>query len=113
MDPVGFALENYDATGRWRKSEEGQPIDATGSFPGGAEFDGVSGLEKALLERPTLFVGTLVEKLLTYSLGRVVEHYDAPAVRKIVREARSEDFRSSSLILGIVKSKPFQMRRSL
>ena len=113
MDPVGFALENYDATGRWRKSEGGQPIDATGSFPGGAEFDGVSGLEKALLERPILFVGTLVEKLLTYSLGRVVKHYDAPAVRKIVRDSRSEGFRFSSLILGIAKSKPFQMRRSL
>ena len=113
MDPVGFALENYDAVGRWRKTESEQPIDAAGSFPGGARFEGVSGLEKALLHRQDMFVGTLVEKLLTYSLGRVVENYDAPAVRKIVRDARSQDSRFSSLILGIANSKPFQMRRSL
>ena len=112
MDPVGFALENYDAVGRWRESEDDQPIDASGNFPGGARFEGVSGLEKALLDRPEMFVGTLLEKLLTYSLGRVVEYYDAPAVRKIVRDARPEGFRFSSLILGIAKSKPFQMRRS-
>ena len=113
MDPVGFALENYDAVGRWRVSEDEQAIDASGSFPGGARFEGVSGLEKALLDRPEMFVGTVVEKLLTYSLGRVVEHYDAPAVRKIVRDSRSEGFRFSSLVLGIAESKPFQMRRSL
>ena len=113
MDPLGFSLENYDAVGQWRKSEDEQPIDASGNFPGGARFDGVAGLEKALLDRPEMFVGTLAEKLLTYSLGRVVEYYDAPAVRKIVRDARSEGFRFSSLILGIAKSKPFQMRRSL
>ncbi len=112
MDPVGFSLENFDAIGRWRQSEDGQRIDATGSFPGGAEFDGVSGLEHALLDRSDLFVGTLVEKLMTYSLGRGVEHFDAPAVRRIVRESRDEDFRFSSLVLGIVRSQPFQMRRS-
>ena len=113
MDPLGFALENYDAVGRWRRSESGAPIDATGNFPGGPEFKGVAGLEHALLKRPDLFVGTLVEKLLTYALGRVVEHYDAPAVRKIVRDSRSEGFRFSSLILGIANSEPFQARRSL
>ena len=113
MDPVGFSLENFDAIGRWRQSEDEQPIDASGSLPSGAEFKGVSGLEKALLNPPDMFVGTMVEKLLTYSLGRVVEYYDAPAVRKIVRDARSEGFRFSSLIVGITKSKPFQMRRSL
>ena len=113
MDPVGFSLENYDAVGRWRVSEDEQAIDVSGNFPGGARFEGVSGLEKALLDRPEMFVGTFVEKLLTYSLGRVVEHYDAPAVRKIVRDSRSEGFRFSSLILGIAESKPFQMRRSL
>ena len=112
MDPLGFALENYDAVGRWRESDGGQPIDATGNFPGGAPFRGVSGLEKALLDRPELFVGALIEKLLVYSLGRVVEHHDAPAVRKIMRDSRSEDFRFSSLVLGIAKSDPFQMRRS-
>ena len=113
MDPLGFALEHYDAIGRWRKFEAEQPVDATGSFPGGQEFDGVSGLERAILDRPELFVGTLVEKLLIYSLGRVVEYYDAPAVRKIVRDARPDGFRFSSLILGVAQSKPFQMRRSL
>ena len=113
MDPLGFSLENYDAVGRWREAEAEQPIDASGNFPGGARFKGVSGLEKALIDRPDMFVGTLVEKLLTYSLGRVVEHYDAPAVRKIVQDGRPERFRFSSLIIGITKSKPFQMRRSL
>ena len=112
MDPVGFSLENYDAVGRWRGSEAEQPIDAAGSLPGGASFVGVAGLEKALLDRPELFVGTLAEKLLTYSLGRVLEHYDAPAVRKIVRDSRFNEFRFSSLILGVVNSQPFQMRRS-
>ncbi len=112
MDPVGFSLENYDAVGRWRNFEADQPIDAAGAFPGGGEFDGAEGLEKALIKKPELFVSTLVEKLLTYSLGRVVEYYDAPSVRKIVRDASAEDYRFSSIILGIVESKPFQMRRS-
>ena len=84
MDPVGFALENFDAVGRWRETEAGQPIDASGGFPDGSEFVGVSGLEQALLDRPELFVRTLTEKLLTFALGRGVEYYDAPAIRKIV-----------------------------
>lgn len=112
MDPLGFALENFDAVGRWRQTDAGRPIDATGSFPGGERFDGVAGLERALLERPELFVGTLVEKLLTYALGRVVEPDDAPAVRRVVREARSDGYRFSRVILGIVESEPFRMRRS-
>jgi hypothetical protein len=112
MDPVGFALENYDAVGRWRTVEDGKRIDVSGSLPDGSHFEGVNGLQKALLSRPEAFATTLTEKLLTYSLGRGVEYYDAPAVRKIVQEARSNDFRFSSLIVGIVKSTPFQMRRS-
>jgi hypothetical protein len=112
MDPVGFSLENFDAIGRWRDTEDSQPIDATGNFPGGAAFDGVAGLEQALLARSDLFVGTLVEKLMTYSLGRGVEYFDAPAVRRIVRDSSRQEFRFSSLILGIVRSQPFQMRRS-
>lgn len=112
MDPVGLSLENFDAVGRWRTVEAGIPVDASGGLPDGSQFVGVSGLEQALLNRPELFVGTLVEKLLTYALGRGVEYYDAPAVRRIVGEARAEDFRFSSLILGIVNSTPFQMRRS-
>ena len=90
MDPVGFSLENYDAVGRWRTVEEGKPIDASGGLPDGSKFEGVAGLQQALLSRPELFVTTFTEKLLTYALGRGVEYYDAPAVRKIVREARSQ-----------------------
>jgi hypothetical protein len=112
MDPVGFALENFDAVGRWRAMEEGKPLDATGGLPDGSRFEGVDGLEHALLKRPELFVGTLTEKLLTFALGRGMESYDAPAVRKIVRDARATDYRFSSLILGIVTSTPFQMRKS-
>jgi hypothetical protein len=112
MDPVGFSLENFDAVGRWRTSEEGRPADATGGLPDGSRFNGVTGLERALLKRPELFVGTLAEKLLTYALGRGVETYDAPAIRKIVRDARARDYRFSSLIVGIATSTPFQMRRS-
>lgn len=112
MDPVGFALENFDAVGRWRTVEEGKPTDATGGLPDGSEFSGVAGLEHALLNRPDLFVSTMAEKLLTFALGRGVESFDAPAVRKIVRDARADDYRFSSLILGIASSTPFQMRKS-
>jgi hypothetical protein len=112
MDPAGFALENFDAVGRWRGTDAGQPIDASGGLPDGSEFTGVSGLEQALLDRPELFVRTLAEKLLTFALGRGVEFYDAPAVREIVRDARDDNYRFSRLITGIVQSTPFQMRRS-
>jgi len=112
MDPVGFSLENYDAVGRWRTTDEDSPIDASGNLPDGGKFKGASGLRQALLSRPELFVGTLTEKLLTYGLGRGLESYDEPAVRKIVRDAHANDYRFSSLILGIVNSTPFQMRRS-
>jgi hypothetical protein len=111
MDPVGFALENYDAVGRWRTVEDAVPIDASGGLPDGSKFEGVSGLQQALLKRPELFATTFSEKLLTYALGRGVEYYDAPALRKIVRESGTADFRFSSFILGIVNSTPFQMRR--
>jgi len=113
MDPVGFSLENFDAVGRLRTLEEGQPIDASGGLPDGSRFTGVSGLEQGLLQRPEVFVGTLTEKLLTFALGRGVEYYDAPAVRKIVRQAKGDDFRFTSIILGIVNSAPFTMRNSL
>ena len=113
MDPVGFSLENFDAIGRWRTFEEGVPIDASGGLPDGSTFTGVSGLEEGLRNRPELFVGALTEKLLTFALGRGIETYDAPAVRRIVREARAQDYRFSSIILGIVNSTPFTMRRAL
>jgi len=112
MDPVGFALENYDAVGRWRNVDGVTPVDAGGSLPDGSKFSGVRGLEKALLGRPDIFAGTVTEKLLTYALGRGVEYYDAPAVRKIVADARGSEFRFSSFIVGITRSTPFQMRRS-
>jgi len=112
MDPIGFSLENYDAVGRYRAAEDGKPIDASGGLPDGSTFDGVTGLQQALLTRPELFVGTVTEKMLTYALGRGVEYYDAPSVRKILAETRTNDFRFSSLILGVVNSTPFQMRRS-
>lgn len=112
MDPVGFALEKFDAVGRWRTADDGVPVDATGSLPDGANFDGAPGLQRALLSRPDLFVSTLAEKLLTYASGRGLEYYDAPAIRAIVRDAGRNDYRFSAVILGIVKSAPFQMRSS-
>jgi hypothetical protein len=112
MDPIGLSLEKFDAVGRRRTVEAGIPIDASGSFPDGSKFADVDGLEAALLRRPELFVGAFAEKLLTYASGRGVEYYDAPAVRTIVRQARSRDFRLFSIILGVVHSQPFQMRTS-
>jgi mono/diheme cytochrome c family protein len=112
IDPVGFALENFDAVGRWRATEEGKPVDSSGGLPDGSKFDGVSGLESALLRRPEVFVGSLTEKLLTFALGRGVETYDGPAVRKVVRDAKAADYRFSAIIEGIVTSTPFQMRMS-
>ena len=113
IDPVGFALENFDALGRWRDQEgDNGVIDVSGGLPGVGALVGVDGLEDGLLSRSDLFVGRLTEKLLTFALGRGVEYYDAPAVRAIVRGAEAEDYRFSSLILGIVKSVPFQMRNS-
>jgi hypothetical protein len=113
MDPIGFSLENFDAIGRWRAFEDGSPIDATGGLPDGSKFSGVSGLEEGLLKSPELFAGTMTEKLLTFALGRGVETYDAPAVRAILREAQANDYRFSTIILGIVNSTPFTMRKAL
>ncbi len=113
MDPLGFALENFDGVGRWRTtSEAGTPIDAAGTLADGTEVDGPASLRQALLNRKEDFVTTVTEKLLTYALGRGVEYYDGPAVRRIVRDAAASDYRWSSLVLGIVESTPFQMRRS-
>jgi hypothetical protein len=113
IDPVGFTLENFDAVGRWRDNEgDSGPIDVSGTLPGLGDVNGVADLEEALLRRPELFAATLTEKLLTFALGRGVEYYDAPAVRKILREAQPGGYHFSSLILGIVNSAPFQMRRS-
>jgi len=112
IDPIGLSLEKFDAVGRRRTVEGGAPIDASGGLPDGSRFADVDGLEAALLRRPELFVSAFTEKLLTYASGRGVEYYDAPAVRTIVRQARSQNFRISSIVLGVVKSQPFQMRMS-
>ncbi len=116
IDPLGFALENFDAVGRWRAHEDGAetPIDASGALPDGARFDGPAAFRDALLREPwaTEFATTVTEKLLTYALGRGLEHYDAPAVRRILRDAAPDGYRWSSLILGIVESVPFQMQRA-
>ena len=113
IDPVGFALENYDALGRWRDYEgDTASIDVSGGLPGVGEFHGVDGLEAGLLSRADLFAGTVTEKLLTFALGRGVEHYDAPAIRRILRDTEPGGYRLSSLVVEVVKSVPFQMRRS-
>jgi hypothetical protein len=112
MDPVGFALENYDAVGRWRNFDGDLPIDTVGILPDGFDVSSVADLEAAIVRRPEMFVGTLTEKLMTYALGRGVEHYDQPAIRKIVRAAAENDYRISSVVIGIVESQPFQMRMS-
>jgi mono/diheme cytochrome c family protein len=113
MDPAGLSMEHFDAIGRWRaRTEAGTAVDASGGLPDGSTFDGMDGLRRALLNRPELFVSTLTEKLLTYALGRGLEYYDAPTVRAIAKDARLNDYKFSSLVLGIVTSSPFQMRRS-
>jgi hypothetical protein len=93
--------------------EDGLPIDATGGLPDGSKFNSVAGLETGLLKRPDIFVSTLTEKLMTFALGRGVESYDAPAVRKIVHDAESNNYRFSAIILGIVNSPPFTMKKTL
>lgn len=110
MDPVGFALENFDAVGRWRTEEDHKTVDASGGLADGSKFEGVAGLERALLARPELFAGTFTEKLLTFALGRGVEPSDAPALRSIVRHAQADHYRFSALVVGLVNSVPFQQR---
>ena len=112
MDPLGLSLENFDAVGKWRTlGESSASIDASGVFPDGSKFQGVDGLKQMLLQSDR-FVPTVSEKLLTYALGRGLEYYDAPAVRAIVRNAARDDYRFSSLIAGVVQSRPFTMRRA-
>jgi len=113
MDPIGLSLENFDAVGAWRSRDGGtlgSPIVATGELLDGTKVDGVVTLRKALLRQPELFVGTVTEKLLTYALSRGLAHYDMPAVRKIVRDAAANNYRFSSIVLGVVSSTPFQQR---
>ncbi len=110
MDPLGFALENFDAVGAWRTRDAGAPIDASGQLTDGTPVDGVVTLRQGLLKRPEVFVGTVTEKLLTYALGRGLAYFDEPSVRRIVRQAAPQNYRFSSLIFGIVNSTPFTSR---
>ncbi len=113
LDPLGFGMEHFDAVGAWRDTEgPNLPVDATGALPGGARFDGPRELREALLRRPESFVRVVAERLLTYALGRGVEHYDLPAVRAVARAAAEDDYRFSALVMRIVESVPFQMRRT-
>jgi Protein of unknown function (DUF1592)/Protein of unknown function (DUF1588)/Protein of unknown function (DUF1585)/Protein of unknown function (DUF1595) len=119
MDPLGFALENFDATGKWRVVESTgpadktrNPIDASGQLGDGTQFDGAKGLRRVLLEHSDEFVYRMTERLLTYALGRGSDWYDAPAIRAAVNGAKKDDYRFSSLLMGIVQSAPFQMRLS-
>jgi hypothetical protein len=113
MDPLGLSLENFDAVGKWRTlGESSAPIDASGQLPDGTAFTGPAGLRSALL-RSDRFVATFTEKMMTYALGRGLEHYDAPAVRAILRDVARDDYKVSSLVVGIVQSTPFRMRRAM
>ena len=112
MDPIGFAMENFDGIGRWRVREDGRAIDASGTLFTGAKLDGVNGLRQELSRRPDVFVGVLTERMLTYAVGRGLEYYDMPAVRTIVRDARTSRYRFSSIVLGVARSVPFQMKET-
>jgi hypothetical protein len=113
IDPLGFALENFDVIGGWRTIDEaGRPVDASGTTAGGKKIDGLAGLRSALLDEPQQFPRTVTEKLMAYALGRRLEYYDRPAVRKIVRDAAAQNYRWSALIAGIAKSPTFLMRAS-
>jgi len=112
MDPLGFSLENFDALGKWRTVSDGTPIDASGSLPDGSRFQGVTGLRGLLVSHRDDFVRTFTEKLLAYAVGRGLESYDLPAVRRIASAAAADDHRWSSIIIGIVQSTPFAMSTS-
>jgi hypothetical protein len=110
MDPIGLALENFDAIGRWRSSDEGVAIDASGQLVDGTAIAGPTGLRNAMLARGDVFVAAMTEKLLMYGLGRETKYYDMPTVRAVMRGAAKNRYRLSDLVLGIVKSPAFQMR---
>jgi Protein of unknown function (DUF1592)/Protein of unknown function (DUF1588)/Protein of unknown function (DUF1585)/Protein of unknown function (DUF1595) len=110
MDPIGFALENFDAVGSWRAADHGIPIDASGQLADGSKIDGVIGLRNAIVARPEVFASTFTEKLLTYALGRGLDYRDMPTVRAIVRNAARDNYRFSAFITGVVHSVPFRMR---
>ena len=111
MDPIGFAMEQFDAIGRFRtRDARGNAIDASGQLASGQPIDGITGLREALVERPEFFVHTFAEKMLTYAIGRGLEYYDMPTVRTIVDNAADDDYRFSAVVLAIVNSAPFRMK---
>jgi len=110
MDPIGFSLEHYDAIGQYRHLDSEAIIDDTGKLANGTILNGVEALEDYIMKTPENFVGTVVEKLMIYGLGRGIEHYDMPTIRQIITNAETEDYKFSSLIVGVVKSYPFQNR---
>jgi mono/diheme cytochrome c family protein len=112
MDPIGFAMENFDAVGRWRERDGEQQIDASGVFPEGTKFEGIPGLKRVLLGQPEQFVGTVAERLLMYAIGRNLQYYDAPTVRAVMRDAKPANYTLAALVTGIVRSRPFQMREA-
>ena len=109
IDPLGMAFDNYDAIGRWRTTDDGASIDPAGTMFNGVKVDGPVALRQMLVSRPETFIGVMTEKLLTYALGRGLEYRDMPAVRAIVRDSQKNNYRLSSLILGVVESAPFRM----
>jgi hypothetical protein len=109
LDPIGFALENFDAVGAWRTQEAGKAIDASGELADGTKVDGVVALRQAILSRPEVFVETVTEKLLIYALGRGLDYRDMPTVRHIVKDSAKQNYSLSSLILGVTESTPFRM----
>ncbi len=112
MDPIGFALENFDAIGHWRERDNDQPIDVAGTLPDGTKIEGVAGLKQALIRHPDEFVSTVTDKLLMYALGRNTQYYDAPAIRAAVRSAARDNYKFSTLVVRIAQSAPFQMRQA-
>jgi hypothetical protein len=110
MDPIGLAMENFDAIGRWRTTDEGVVIDASGQLVDGTPLHGPASLRKAMLDRQDVFIAALTEKLMMYGVGRETKYYDMPAVRAVIRDAARNRYRFSDLILGVVKSAPFQMK---
>ncbi len=110
MDPIGFAMENFDATGKWRDADEAGPIDASGTLPGAGKFEGVAGLKEELVRNPEPFYATVAQRLLMYALGRNLQYYDMPTVRRIVHEAEPADHTFAAFVLGVVRSPAFQDR---
>lgn len=111
MDPIGFAMENFDAVGKWRDQDAGKPIDVTSKLADGTTVDGIEGVRNMILRDPARFAGAVTEKLLMYATGRNVQYFDEPAVRRIVRDAAPGDYRFSDLVLAVARSVPFQTRK--